>query len=147
MSKTKELWLISYTIYRFASDHTGTNDGFVLEYHAVEEGGSYHIGACNKNHSMQSGILTSPSYPKPYPNDITCFHNINVPRGKYVKLTIMYLDIHCTDSNLDDYIEMRDGEDQSSPLIMKFCDNSSHFPMTLSTSQNSLWLRYDDSLK
>lgn len=105
------------------------------------------MGACNKNHSMQSGILTSPLYPKPYPNDITCFHNIKVTRGKYVELTILRLDIHCKNSTLDDYIEMRDGDNQSAPLIMKFCYNSSHFPMTLSTSQNSLRLRYDYLIK
>lgn len=104
------------------------------------------MGGCNKSYSMQSGILTSPLYPKPYPNDITCFHNINVTIEKYVELTILLLDIHCENSELDDYIEMRDGEDQSAPLIMKFCDNSSHFPITLSTSRNSLWLRYDDLL-
>ena len=121
--------------------------GFILEYKAVEEGGSYHMGACPESYSKQIGLLTSPSYPEPYPNDLSCVYTITLPGGKYLRLNVLRLDIHCTGSELDDYIEMRDGKDESSLLIMEFCDNSSHLPMALSTSQNSLWMRYDDSFK
>lgn len=61
-----------------------------------------------------SGTLKSLQYtPATLPTSITCIWVITVPNGKFVKLNVDYSFIQ---TNCDDYIEMRDGQYDSSEL-------------------------------
>ena len=128
-------------LYRFTSDHTNRSRGFKLEYNTVEEGGTYLLGACGGNFSTPHGLLTSPSYPTNYPDLANCTYVVTLPPERYIKLTIYKIDIHCPSPELD-YLEMRDGNSEDSPLMVRFCGNGTHIPAYLVTSQNSLWMRY-----
>ena len=126
---------------RFTSDHMINGKGFKLEYHTVEEGGTYRLGECGGSYTTPHGLLTSPSYPKYYSNLATCTYIISLPPGSYITLTILKFDIHCVSTELD-YVEMRDGMSEDSPLMIRFCGDGEHVPNYLTTSQNSFWMRY-----
>ena len=121
------------------SNHTNSGSGFKLDYHAVEEGGTYLLGTCGGNFITSYGLLTSPSYPANYPDLANCTYIINLPPERYIKLTSYEIDIHCSPES--DYLEMRDGNSETSPLIIRFCGNGTNVPSYLTTSQNSLWMR------
>ena len=125
---------------RFTSDHTITGKGFKLEYHTVEEGGTYHLGKCGGNFTTRHGLLTSPSYPASYPHLANCIYIVSLPQDSYVKLTILEVDIHCASPAVD-YLEMRDGDSDISPLMIRFCGNGTDTPTQLKTSQNFFWMR------
>ena len=97
---------------------------------------------CGGTYSNPSGILTSPSYPNHYPELANCVYLISEPYGTYVNVSILSLDIDCHDeSSASDFIEMRDGQADESPLMAKFCGNGSNVPKFMHTSQNYLRIR------
>ena len=127
--------------HRFASDHTTKSKGFKLSYQAVEEGGTYLFGACGGNFTTPHGLLTSYLYPTDYVKDVTCTYVVTLPTGSFIRLTILKLDVDCSSSHSDD-LEMRDGDSEDSPFMIRFCNRDSHVPTDMSTSQNFFWMRY-----
>ena len=125
---------------RFTSDHTNTGKGFKLEYHTVEEGGTYHLGKCGGNFTTPHGLLSSPSYPENYPDDASCTYIVSLPQYSYIRLTLLQVDVHCLSPDLD-YLEMRDGDSEEAPLMIRFCQKKKQIPTHMTTSQNFLWMR------
>ena len=125
---------------RFTSDHTVTGKGFKLEYHTVQEGGTYHLGKCGGYFTTPHGLLTSPSYPANYPDSANCTYIVSLPQDSYIKLTLLQVDVHCL-SPESDYMEMRDGDSEDAPLMIRFCHKGEHIPAHLTTSQNFFWMR------
>ena len=75
-----------------------------------------------------NGILTSPSYPHFYPSDADCFYIVKQPNLSFFKLNFHSMDIadECTLSSCPsqcpwDYLEIRYGQSESSPLLKKLC--------------------------
>ena len=97
---------------------------------------------CGGTYSSPSGILTSPSYPNHYPELANCVYLITEPYGTYVNFSFLTLDIDCREGSFaSDFIEMRDGNAEDSPLMAKFCGNGSNVPNFMQTSQNYLRIR------
>ena len=46
------------------------------------------------NLTDMSGVITSPFYPRKYPNDQNCFWEISASKGSFVKLDITNMQIH-----------------------------------------------------
>ena len=46
-----------------------------------------------------------------------------------------------------DFIEIRDGNSEDSPLMGKFCGNHGNVPAFMTTSQNHMAIRCNDKLK
>ena len=101
---------------------------------------TYSIGACGGNFTTLKGILTTPAYPWNYPNDVDCIYTISQPNGTYISMSILSMDIDC-EGTPSDYMEIKDGNSENSPLIAKSCGNGSHFPESIQTSQNHLSIR------
>ena len=101
---------------------------------------TYSIGACGGNFITPKGILTSPAYPRNYPNDVDCIYTISQPNGTYISMSILSMDIDCQGTP-SDYIELKDGKFENSPLIAKLCGNASNVPESMQTSQNHLRIR------
>ena len=53
----------------------------------------------------------------------------------------MDFDTDCDHATGPDYIEMRDGLYDDSPLMGRFCGNGSSIPDVMQTTQNNLWIR------
>ena len=82
--------------------------------------------------TAQNGILRSPSYPQYYPNNADCIYIIKQPTYTVFKLNFLRMDIdECTQGNCSsccrgDYIEIRDGQSEISPLLKQLCGNDSY---------------------
>ena len=128
------------TFFRFHSDDVANFNGFKIEYSTVER-----FTACGGTYTNHSGILDSPSYPHSYPPMADCVYLIALPVGSYVNISFLSMDVHCDEKpvhhSLSDYIEMRDGSSEDSPLMGKWCGNGSNVPMFMQTTQNYLRIR------
>ena len=122
---------------RFHSDYHGNGVGFQLKYD-FENATRW---SCGGNYSNQSGILTSPLYPNPYPT-ADCVYLISQPNGKYINISFLTLDINCLETNsVSDFVEIKDGKSENSLSIGKLCGNDSRAPVFLTTTQNYMLIR------
>ena len=69
-----------------------------------------------------------------------CIYLISLPNGTYVNITILSMDIDCQGTP-SDFIELRDGNSEDSPLMGQFCGNGTHIPAFMHTTQNNLRIR------
>lgn len=120
---------------------------------------TYNGGACGGNFTALNGFLNSPSYPENYPKNSKCDYVISQPIGMYVNLTVLmfntfdkdcgdwqeiYRDWVVGDASAEigfDYLEIRDGNSEKSPLIGRFCGNK--IPASIHSTNNNMWIRYD----
>ena len=121
--------------FRFHSNWGSNGRGFQIVYNTRQP-----ITACGGNYSNASGVLTSPSYPNAYPELADCVYLISQPNGTYVNISIISLDIDCQGTH-SDFIEIRDGNSEGSPLMGRFCENGSHVPDFMQTTQTQLRIR------
>ena len=98
--------------------------------------------SCGGNFSNASGTLTSPLHPESYPDRALCTYIISQPEGTYINVSLISMDIKCVDNiPTSDFIEVRDGMSEESPLMGRFCGNGSSFPLLMQTTQNYLRIR------
>ena len=121
--------------FRFRSNSNTNAPGFQVEYSTLEK-----FTACGGTYSNASGVISSPSYPNAYPEMVDCVYLISQPNGAYVNISFLTMDIDCQGTP-SDYIEMRDGKTEESPLIGRFCGNGSNVPDFLQTTQNHFRIR------
>ncbi|XP_037806312.1 dorsal-ventral patterning protein tolloid [Lucilia sericata] len=67
------------------------------------------------------GRLESPNYPLDYLPNKECVWKITVPKGYQVALKFQSFEVENHDSCVYDFVEVRDGPTQESPLIGVFC--------------------------
>ena len=97
---------------------------------------------CGANITASFATISSPSYPYPYPNNVECIYQVTQPMGTFIEMKIIDIDINCEPfGSFSDFLEIRDGDSESSPLMDKFCGNKSNAPTMMETSQNNLWIR------
>ena len=123
-----------FFLLRFFSNYFASGMGFQIEYSA-------YSFTCGGNFNNQSGTLSSPLYPNPYPT-ADCVYLISQPNGTYVNISFLTMDIDCQGTP-SDYIEMRDGNSEDSPLMARFCGNGSKVPEFMQTTQNHLRIRWN----
>ena len=91
-------------------------------------------GACGGNFTDLIGFLYSPSYPGNYPDNSDCIYTILQPTGTVILLNFLSMNIKCYD-----YLEIRDGPSDVSPLLGELC--GSEIPAPIQSSQNQLWMK------
>ena len=114
---------------------TSGRRGFQIEYNALDT-----ITECGGNFTNSSGILTSPSYPNQYQGMEECVYLITTPIGTLVNISFLTMDINCNGTP-SDYIEMRNGISEDSPLMGRLCGDSSQVPLFLQTRKNNLRIK------
>ena len=62
------------------------------------------VASCGGNYSGPSGSFASPNYPGRYPNEETCFYEIEVPAGQLISLTWTYMDVEFTSTCNFDFV-------------------------------------------
>ena len=112
------------------------------------------MGTCGGNFTTPNGVLTSPLYPENYTNNADCIYTISQPSGSFINLTITALDVDIysdpffgyysyyynnDDTCNTDYLEIRDGNSQESPLIKYVCGDE--IPDPIVSTQNNIWMR------
>ena len=126
------LTLIGALIFRFNSNGKRHRPGYQLEYNSITL-----FTDCGGNYTNASGMLTSPSYPNTYPHLAHCIYIISQPNGTYINVSFITMDIFCHERySTSDYIEMRDGNTEDSPVMGRFCGNLSNVPAVMQTTQN-----------
>ena len=131
------------TTFRFHSgsaSSVGGSDtngkGFHIEYSTTV---LRPFTACGGNYSNASGVISF-SHPNPYPHLADCVYLISQPNGTYINISFLSMDIDCQGTP-SDYIEMRDGYSEDSPLMARFCGNGSNVPNFMLATQTHLRIR------
>ena len=119
-----------------------TGKGFKMAYETItsqdEPLWSYNSGSCGGHFTTSNGLLNSPSYPENYPPLTECIYTISQPNGTRVNMTILNMDIEKHSNCGWDYLEIRDGSSEASPLIDMLCGDSQAF---LQSNQSNVWIR------
>ncbi|KAL3876182.1 hypothetical protein ACJMK2_034053 [Sinanodonta woodiana] len=108
----------------------GQGKGFEAKYEAICG------GAINK----EQGQLTSPNYPDDYKPNKECVWKITVPKDYSVAVKFQSFEIENHDNCVYDYLEVRDGHEESSPLIGKFCGYK--IPDDIKCTGNKLYVKF-----
>ncbi|XP_020662303.3 cubilin [Pogona vitticeps] len=126
------------TLY-FVANHDVATEGFSVNYASLDAS-----AACLYQYTTVSGVLTSPNYPGHYPDEMTCIYKIQVERNKQIALHFTNFSLEEDATCSSDYVEIRDGGYETSPLIGKYC-GSSLPPVTVSHG-NKLWIKFESDI-
>ena len=102
-------------------------------------------GTCGSSFTTAHGHMSSPSYPNNYPGNDDCIYTVSESTGTVILLNFLSMDIHkySWDSSCDyDYLEIRDGPSDDSPLLDKLC--GSEIPAPIQSTQNQLWMKWGE---
>uniref|UniRef100_A0A8D0CLR5 Metalloendopeptidase n=1 Tax=Scleropages formosus TaxID=113540 RepID=A0A8D0CLR5_SCLFO len=124
ISTDSRLWI------EFRSSSNWVGKGFSAVYEAI----------CGGEVRRDSGQIQSPNYPDDYRPNKVCVWKITVAQGFHVGLTFQSFEIERHDSCAYDYLEVRDGNSENSPLIGRFCGYDK--PDDIKTSSNQLYMKF-----
>ncbi|TGZ60201.1 hypothetical protein CRM22_008660 [Opisthorchis felineus] len=124
LSTGSRLWLE----YRRSAGSMST--GFIADYEAI----------CGGELQMEEGTLTSPNYPEFYRSSKECIWQIVVPAGYSVALSFHSFQLEKHDTCVYDYLEIRDGPSESSPLLKKLC--GSQLPNPIKSTNNIMFVKF-----
>ncbi|MBN3300558.1 bone morphogenetic protein 1a [Amia ocellicauda] len=124
ISTDSRLWI------EFRSSSNWVGKGFSAVYEAI----------CGGEVRRDNGQIQSPNYPDDYRPNKVCVWKITVAQGFHVGLTFQSFEIERHDSCAYDYLEVRDGTTESSPLLGRFCGYDK--PDDIKTSSNQLWMKF-----
>ena len=94
-----------------------------------------------------TGLIRSPNYPRPYRHDAECEWVISVLTGNTISVDILDIELESHETCDYDYLELRDGESRTAPLIARVCSSTLRRRMYKSTS-NKMYIKFksDSSL-
>ncbi|XP_078582053.1 cubilin-like isoform X2 [Branchiostoma floridae x Branchiostoma japonicum] len=129
-----------FAYVRFHSDQSLTDSGFLMTYNAQQIG-----GGCGGLFTEDEGIMISPNYPNAYPHNQECIWVIRVPDTEVVTLTFTNMDVEAHGNCIWDYVEVRDGGDETAPFVGRYCNQTIPAPFTSTTNQLFVKFRSDAS--
>ena len=142
-----------FLVHRFRTDGSVVLPGFRMTYTRVTaaEIEPPVVGApvatipqttCGGTLTGSRGVLTSPNYPNNYANGINnCVFTISQPSGTRILLRVVDFRLEGGSSRCPfDYVEIRNGNSERSPLIGKFC-GSRRPPSVIRSTHNHLRIR------
>ncbi|XP_033211645.1 tolloid-like protein 2 [Belonocnema kinseyi] len=119
--------LVTYITSNRQSGHRG----FSANYEAVC-GGDVDLDGV--------GHLESPNYPEEYQSSKECVWRLSVPQDYQVALKFQSFEIENHDNCVYDYIEVRDGHNEDSPLIGVYCGYK--LPPDIRSTGNKLLVKF-----
>ncbi|XP_055770225.1 dorsal-ventral patterning tolloid-like protein 1, partial [Salvelinus fontinalis] len=124
VSSESRMWI------EFRSSSNWVGKGFTAAYEAI----------CGGEILRDQGQIQSPNYPDDYRPSKDCVWKITVSEGYNVGLSFQAFEIERHDSCAYDYLEVRDGPAESSPLIGRFCGYDK--PEDVRSTSHSLWMKF-----
>ncbi|CAG0904641.1 unnamed protein product, partial [Darwinula stevensoni] len=97
---------------------------------------------CGGVYTEPQGIVQSPLYPNAYPKDRECIYVVQAPPGKAIDFQFNSFDIEGSVGCIFDYIEFRDGHDENSPLIERYCGPPERIPLPVISTHNYLYAKF-----
>ena len=102
---------------------------------------------CGGRLSSSEIRLTSPNYPEEYPGKQDCIWIIDFPKGKTIMVGFEAFNLEYQYDCENDFLELRDGSNESSPMIgNKLCGWLQDYPSIFSSS-NELFIRFHSNDK
>uniref|UniRef100_A0A8D3CDY9 Metalloendopeptidase n=1 Tax=Scophthalmus maximus TaxID=52904 RepID=A0A8D3CDY9_SCOMX len=124
ISTDSRMWI------EFRSSSNWVGKGFAAVYEAI----------CGGEITKDSGQIQSPNYPDDYRPSKECVWRITVTEGYNVGLSFQAFEIERHDSCAYDYLEVRDGPLETSPLIGRFCGYDK--PEDVRSTSHTLWMKF-----
>ncbi|EDV28197.1 uncharacterized protein TRIADDRAFT_53561 [Trichoplax adhaerens] len=117
----------------FHSDQSTEASGFAAQY-------TSGLG-CNQDFNTENGTFQSPGYPSNYASNLNCIYKIQSSGfRRRISLTFTDFALESSSACVNDYIEIRNGPYQSSPLLNKYCGSTA--PATILATTTSLWIKF-----
>uniref|UniRef100_A0A4W3GNC2 Metalloendopeptidase n=1 Tax=Callorhinchus milii TaxID=7868 RepID=A0A4W3GNC2_CALMI len=124
ISTDSRMWI------EFRSSSNWVGKGFAAVYEAIC-GGEIH---------KESGQIQSPNYPDDYRPMKECVWKITMSEHYHVGLIFQAFEIERHDNCAYDYLEVRDGSSENSPMIGRFCGYDK--PEDIKSTSNTLWMKF-----
>uniref|UniRef100_A0A914WPV4 Cubilin n=1 Tax=Plectus sambesii TaxID=2011161 RepID=A0A914WPV4_9BILA len=125
----------------FKTDEQGSGRGFKLHIYEVMHDCSTDVLALTELEPRLT--LTSPLFPKFYPDSLDCIWVVRAPAGHRISFTVdpdtfgmEQQDPNCT----EDFMEIRDGGTLMSPLVGRYCEDEA--PGTIMSTGSLLFIRF-----
>nr|XP_033495310.1 cubilin [Epinephelus lanceolatus] len=120
----------------FVSDSSLVSEGFSARYVSINA-----TADCGGTFTSSTGSFSSPNYPDYYPNNRECIFKITVQVNMQIMLNFTDFVLEGSPPSCSyDFVEIRDGGYDTSPLIGKFCGNQR--PPVLVSHSNRLWVKF-----
>ena len=105
--------------------------------------------SCDQTFDAENHEITSPNFPKNYPNDKYCTWNIDAPHGHLIELDIIELSIESNGDKCNyDWLEFHDIGDQKvlkeSGAQSRFCSNNHPNKIVSTTNRVKLEFKTDN---
>ncbi|XP_044150585.1 LOW QUALITY PROTEIN: cubilin [Bufo gargarizans] len=95
--------------------------------------------ACDVTYTEATGVFTSPNYPNKYPTNRECVYTISADVNRQIMLNFTRFSLEKSTSCTKDYVEIRDGGYETSPLFGRFCNE---VPPVIISHSNKLWVKF-----
>eukprot|EP00795_Rhopilema_esculentum_P014104 gene14104-5092_t len=120
-------------LIRFKSDSSGVGNGFRAVYQTVGV-------ACGGSLSGDTGTFTSPDYPRAYPRSRVCTWVITARALHSVQLRFTTFNMQTGAPCNTDYVEVRNGDSEASPLIGRYCGSA--LPALLNSTGTKMFVKF-----
>ncbi|KFM76021.1 Cubilin, partial [Stegodyphus mimosarum] len=105
-------------IVKFVTDTSISRDGFNANYEFLDAS-----QACGGTYYQESGVIRSPGFPNRYPHSAHCVWIIQAKDYRQVTLNVTRFEMEDHENCRFDYLELRNGGTETSPLLGKYCGN------------------------
>ncbi|XP_077347020.1 cubilin isoform X1 [Lithobates pipiens] len=118
----------------FVSDSSVAVEGFTASYVSINAS-----TACDMAYTEATGVFTSPNYPANYPTNRQCVYTITTEFNMQIMLNFTDFKLENYEDCARDYVEIRDGGYEVSPLLGRFCSGP---PALIISHSNKLWIKF-----
>ncbi|XP_048481076.1 cubilin-like [Plutella xylostella] len=122
----------------FRSDSSVESAGFSMSYTFLDE--KSHCGGI---YFRSHGYIYSPGWPQRYEPNRNCVWTITAPFGQQIRLNFSRFNLERPIRNscdLGDYLEIRNGVADNSPLVGSYCGDNA--PKMITSTGNSIYLKF-----
>ncbi|KAM4028087.1 cubilin isoform 1-T1 [Anomaloglossus baeobatrachus] len=95
--------------------------------------------ACSATYTEATGVFSSPNYPNGYPTQRECVYIISAEANMQIKLNFTNFSLESSSDCANDFVEIRDGGYETSPLLGRFCNER---PPVIISHSNKLWVKF-----
>ncbi|XP_072507728.1 cubilin [Notamacropus eugenii] len=101
---------------------------------------TYQIADCNREYNQAFGYLKSPGWPENYGHNLDCSAVLRAPSNYSITLFFHSFNVESTRACTNDFLEVRNGSEGSSPLLGKYC--GTQLPNPIFSKSHLLYLRF-----
>lgn len=103
---------------------------------------AHYQSVCNHTMYINDELvsLQSPNYPEPYGLDVKCTWHLVTKKNYQIMMTLNYFKLERSKNCVYDSLQVRDGDNNSSPLIGSYCGEMD--PWEITSTDNNLYVTF-----